>query len=202
MLVQIFPVNPNPKEIQKVVSALQEGELVIYPTDTSYAIGCDALNVRAVERICKLKGVNPQKANLSIICADMSTASEYAKINDRAFSLLKRGLPGPFTFILPVNSSLPKLYKNRKTVGIRIPDSAIAVEVVRQLGNPLLTTSVPVLEEEIEYSTNPELIYELWQKEVAIVVDGGIGDGSLSTVIDCSEDEFKIIRPGKGEIDF
>ncbi|MDD3161755.1 MAG: L-threonylcarbamoyladenylate synthase [Bacteroidales bacterium] len=202
MLVQIFPVNPNPKEIQKVVSALQEGELVIYPTDTSYAIGCDALNVRAVERICKLKGVNPQKANLSIICADMSTASEYAKINDRAFSLLKRGLPGPFTFILPVNSSLPKLYKNRKTVGIRIPDSAIAVEIVRQLGNPLLTTSVPVLEEEIEYSTNPELIYELWQKEVAIVVDGGIGDGSLSTVIDCSEDEFKIIRPGKGEIDF
>ena len=202
MLVQIFPVNPNPKEIQKVVSALQEGELVIYPTDTSYAIGCDALNVRAVERICKLKGVNPQKANLSIICADMSTASEYAKINDRAFSLLKRGLPGPFTFILPVNSSLPKLYKNRKTVGIRIPDSAIAVEIVRQLGNPLLTTSVPVLEEEIEYSTNPELIYELWQKEVAIVVDGGIGDGSLSTVIDCSEDEFKIIRLGKGEIDF
>ena len=201
MLLQIYPVNPNPKEIQKVVSALQEGELVIYPTDTSYAIGCDALNVRAVERICKLKGVNPQKANLSIICADMSTASEYAKINDRAFKLLKRGLPGPFTFILPVNSSLPKLYKHRKTVGIRIPDSAIAIEIVRQLGNPLLTTSVPVLEQEVEYSTNPELIYELWQREVAIVVDGGIGDGSLSTVIDCSEDEFKIIRSGKGEID-
>ena len=201
MLLQIYPVNPNPKEIQKVVSALQEGELVIYPTDTSYAIGSDALNVRAVERICKLKGVDPQKANLSIICADMSTASEYAKINDRVFKLLKRGLPGPFTFILPVNSSLPKLYKHRKTVGIRIPDSAIAIEIVRQLGNPLLTTSVPVLEEEVEYSTNPELIYELWQREVAIVVDGGIGDGSFSTVIDCSEDEFKLIRQGKGEID-
>jgi len=201
MLLQIYPVNPNPKEIQKVVSALQEGELVIYPTDTSYAIGCDALNVRAVERICKLKGVNPQKANLSIICADMSTASEYAKINDRAFKLLKRGLPGPFTFILPVNSSLPKLYKNRKTVGIRIPDSAIAIEIVRQLGNPLLSTSVPVLEEEVEYSTNPELIYELWQREVAIVVDGGIGDGTLSTVIDCSDDDFELIRQGKGEMD-
>ncbi|MDD4821230.1 MAG: L-threonylcarbamoyladenylate synthase [Bacteroidales bacterium] len=201
MLLQIYPVNPNPKEIQKVVSALQEGELVIYPTDTSYAIGCDALNIRAVERICKLKGVNPQKANLSIICADMSTASEYAKINDRAFKLLKRGLPGPFTFILPVNSSLPKLYKHRKTVGIRIPDSAIAIEIVRQLGNPLLTTSVPVLEEEVEYSTDPELIHELWQREVAIVVDGGIGDGSFSTVIDCSEDEFILIRQGKGEIE-
>lgn len=201
MLLQIYPVNPNPKEIQKVVSALQDGELVIYPTDTSYAIGCDALNVRAVERICKLKRVDPQKANLSIICADMSTASEYAKINDRAFKLLKRGLPGPFTFILPVNSSLPKLYKHRKTVGIRIPDSAIAIEIVRQLGNPLLTTSVPVREEEIEYSTNPELIFELWQKDVAIVVDGGIGDGSFSTVIDCADDDFKIIRQGKGEID-
>lgn len=201
MLLQIYPVNPNPKEIQKVVSALQDGELVIYPTDTSYAIGCDALNVRAVERICKLKRVDPQKANLSIICADMSTASEYAKINDRAFKLLKRGLPGPFTFILPVNSSLPKLYKHRKTVGIRIPDSAIAIEIVRQLGNPLLTTSVPVREEEIEYSTNPELIFELWQRDVAIVVDGGIGDGSFSTVIDCADDDFKIIRQGKGEID-
>ncbi|HEY5571260.1 MAG TPA: L-threonylcarbamoyladenylate synthase [Bacteroidales bacterium] len=201
MLLQIYPVNPNPKEIQKVVSALQDGELVIYPTDTSYAIGCDALNVRAVERICKLKGVDPQKANLSIICADMSTASEYAKINDRAFKLLKRGLPGPFTFILPVNSSLPKLYKHRKTVGIRIPDSSIAIEIVRQLGNPLLTTSVPVREEEVEYSTNPELIYELWQRDVAIVVDGGIGDGSFSTVIDCADDDFKIIRQGKGEID-
>lgn len=201
MLLQIYPVNPNPKEIQKVVSALQDGELVIYPTDTSYAIGCDALNVRAVERICKLKGVDPQKANLSIICADMSTASEYAKINDRAFKLLKRGLPGPFTFILPVNSSLPKLYKHRKTVGIRIPDSSIAIEIVRQLGNPLLTTSVPVREEEVEYSTNPELIYELWQRDVAIVVDGGIGDGSFSTVIDCSDDDFMFIRQGKGEID-
>ncbi len=201
MLLQIYPVNPNPKEIQKVVSALQEGELVIYPTDTSYAIGCDALNVRAVERICKLKGVDPQKANLSIICADMSTASEYAKINDRAFKLLKRGLPGPFTFILPVNSSLPKLYKNRKTVGIRIPDNSITIEIVRQLGNPLLTTSVPVREEEVEYSTNPELIYELWQREVSIVVDAGIGDGSLSTVIDCTEDVCVLIRQGKGEID-
>lgn len=201
MLLQIYPVNPNPKEIQKVVSALQEGELVIYPTDTSYAIGCDALNVRAVERICKLKGVDPQKANLSIICEDLSAASEYVKINDRVFKLLKRGLPGPFTYILPVNSSLPKLYKHRKTVGIRIPCSAIAIEIVRQLGNPLLTTSVPVREEEVEYSTNPELIYELWEREVAIVVDGGIGDGSFSTVIDCSKDDFEIVRQGKGEIE-
>ena len=142
MLVKIYPENPNLREIDKVIEILRDGGLIIYPTDTVYAMGCDALNVRAVEKICRMKGINPQKSNLSIICYDLSNLSEYAKVSNAAFKLMKRHLPGPFTFILPTSSELPKIYKNRKEVGIRVPDNNIIRELVKQLGNPILTTSV------------------------------------------------------------
>ena len=160
MLIKIYPDNPNPKEIEKVVTVLRDGGLVIYPTDTIYAIGCDALNVRAVERICKLKGVNPQKSNLSIICYDLANLSEYAKVSNSAFKLMKKNLPGPFTFILPTSSSLPKIYKNRKEVGIRVPDSSIVRTLVQELGNLILTMSIRDDDDIKEYSTDPELIEE------------------------------------------
>ena len=155
--LKIYEENPSATEIGKAVEVLREGGIVIYPTDTIYALGCDALNVRAVERICRIKGINPQKVNLSIICRELSWVSEYAKLNNLYFKLLKRNLPGAFTFILPTSSSLPKIYKNRKTVGVRIPDHAITLALVEALGNPLLTTSVSVDDEEPEYGTDPEL---------------------------------------------
>ena len=201
MLVKIYPENPNPREIAKVVKALQDGELIVYPTDTVYAIGCDALNVRAVERICRMKGVNPQKSNLSIICSDLSNLSEYAKVNNATFKLMKKNLPGPFTFILPTSSELPKIYKNRKEVGIRVPDNNIVRTLVAGLGNPLLTMSVHDEDDElIEYSTDPELIHEKYANQVSIVIDGGMGGIEPSTVVDCTDDEFEVIRQGKGEL--
>ena len=201
MLVKIYPENPNPKEIAKVVKILQEGGLIIYPTDTVYAMGCNALNVRAVERICKIKGVNPQKSNLSIICYDLSNLSEYAKVNNATFKLMKRCLPGPYTFILPTSSELPKIYKHRKEVGIRVPDNTIVRTIVHELGNPLLTMSVHDEDDDVlEYSTDPELIEEKYANSVDLVIDGGYGGLEPSTVIDCTTDEFTIIRQGKGEI--
>lgn len=200
MLVKIYPENPNQKEIDKVVKVLQDGGLVIYPTDTVYAIGCDALNVRAVEKICQMKGVNPQKSNLSIICYDLSNLSEYAKVNNAAFKLMKRHLPGPFTFILPTSSELPKIYKKRKEVGIRVPDNMIIRTLVQALGNPILTMSVHDEDELIEYSTDPELIYEKYENQVDIVIDGGYGGTEASTVVDCTTDDFEIVRQGKGEL--
>lgn len=198
MLVKIYPENPNPREIAKVVKALQDGELIVYPTDTVYAIGCDALNVRAVERICRMKGVNPQKSNLSIICSDLSNLSEYAKVNNATFKLMKKNLPGPFTFILPTSSELPKIYKNRKEVGIRVPDNNIVRTLVAELGNPLLTMSVHDEDDElIEYSTDPELIHEKYANQVSIVIDGGMGGIEPSTVVDCTDDEFEVVRQGK-----
>jgi len=198
MLIRIYNENPNEREIEKVVSVLRDGGIVIYPTDTLYGIGCDALNVRAVEKICDLKGINPQKSNLSIICNDLSDISEYAKVSTPIFKLMKRNLPGPFTFILPTTSSLPKIYKNKKTVGIRVPDNNIIREIVAQLGNPVLSTSVKDEEEEIEYSVNPELIHEKWGSIADIVIDGGIGGTEASTVVDCTSGDPEIIRQGKG----
>ncbi len=202
MLIKIYNENPNTREIDKVVSALQDGGIVIYPTDTLYAFGCDALNVRAVEKICNLKGINPEKSNLSIICNDLSIISEYAKVDTPTFKLMKRNLPGPFTFILPTTSSLPKIYKKKKTVGIRVPDNNIIREIVIRLGNPVLSTSIINENDEIEYITNPELIHEKWQDFADIVIDGGIGGIEPSTVIDCSTGEHDIIRQGKGELKF
>lgn len=199
MFIKIYPENPNLKEIDKVVRVLQDGGLVIYPTDTVYAIGCDALNVRAVEKICRLKDVNPQKSDLSIICYDLSNLSEYAKVSNAAFKLMKKNLPGPFTFILPTSSQLPKIYKNRKEVGIRVPDNQIIRTLVKELGNPVLTMSVHDEDDVIEYSTDPELIYEKYENQVDIVIDGGYGGTEPSTVINCTTDDFEIIRQGKGQ---
>lgn len=198
MIVKIYNENPNPREIERVVSILRDGGILIYPTDTIYGMGCDALNVRAVEKICDLKGINPQKSNLSIICNDLSAISEYDKVDTPTFKLMKRNLPGPFTFILPTTSSLPKIYKNKKTVGIRVPDNPIIREIARALGNPILNTSVKDEEEEIEYITDPELIHEKWSDIAEIVIDGGLGGIEPSTVIDCTSDEPVIVRQGKG----
>lgn len=200
MLIKLYEQNPNQKEIDRVVSVLQDGGLIIYPTDTVYAIGCDALNVRAVEEICKMKDINPAKSNLSIICYDLSNISECAKVDNAIFKLMKKNLPGPFTFILNTTSSLPKIYKNKKTVGIRIPDNNIIRELVRNLGNPILTTSVKDEDEVVEYTTDPELIYEKYQDKIDIVIDGGFGGIEGSTVVDCTGDEPEIIRQGKGEL--
>lgn len=200
MLIKIYPENPNPREIERIIKTLRDGGLIIYPTDTIYAIGCDALNVRAVERICKLKGVNPQKNNLSIICSDFSNLSEYAQVSNTAYKIMKRNLPGPFTFILPTSSRLPKIYKNKKEVGIRIPDNNIVQAIVHELGNPLLTMSIHDEDEMIEYSTDPELIHEKYAHIVDMVIDGGYGDTTPSTVINCIDDEFSIIREGKGKL--
>lgn len=200
MLVKLYEENPNQKELDRIVNILRDGGLVIYPTDTVYAIGCDALNVRAVEEICKLKGINPNKSNLSIICNDLSNISEYAKVDNNTFKLMRKNLPGPFTFILNTNSNLPKIYKNKKTVGIRIPNNNIILELVRALGNPILTTSVKDDDEVIEYTTDPELIYERYGNIVDIVIDGGYGGIEGSTVVDCTDDVPEITRQGKGEL--
>lgn len=200
MLVKLYEENPNPKEIDKIVKVLQDGGLIVYPTDTVYAIGCDALNVRAVEKICRMKDINPEKSNLSIICYDLSNISEYARVNNNTFKLMKKNLPGPFTFILNTTSSLPKIYKNKKTVGIRIPDNNIIRELVHTLGNPIMTTSVKDDDEVIEYTTDPELIYERYQDLVDIVIDGGYGGIEASTIVDCTGDEPEIMRQGKGEL--
>lgn len=198
MLLKIYPENPNGKEIRKVVNILQDGGLIIYPTDTLYAIGCDALNVRAVENICRIKGVNPQKSNLSIICYDLSKVSEYAKVSNAAFKLMKKYLPGPFTFILPTSNELPKIYKNRKEVGIRIPDNAIARELVLALGNPMLSMSLHDEGNQIEEITDPDLIHEKYNHQINLVIDGGYGGTEGSTIIDCTTDEIEVIRQGKG----
>lgn len=200
MLVKIYPENPNSKEIDRVTNILKDGGIIIYPTDTVYAIGCDALNVRAVERICRIKNINPSKANLSIICYDLSNLSQYVKVSNSHFKLMKKNLPGPFTFILPTNSNLPKIYKNRKTVGIRVPDNNIIREIVRVLGNPVLTTSVRDEDEILEYTTDPELIAEKYKNEVNLIIDGGYGGIEASTIIDCSNEIPVIIREGKGKL--
>ncbi|OAV72631.1 putative translation factor Sua5 [Bacteroidales bacterium Barb6] len=202
MLIKIYPENPNPKETERVAGTLREGGLVIFPTDTVYAVGCDALNVRAVEKICRMKGVNPQKSNLSIICHDLSGISEYAKVSNAVFKLMKKNLPGPFTFILPTSSELPKIYKHRKEVGIRIPDNTIVRAIVKALGNPVMTMSVRDEDDSVEYSTDPELISEKYGSTVDLVIDGGRGGTEASTVVNCTAEESEIIRQGKGELLF
>ena len=200
-MTKIYPENPNLKEIDKIIAVLRDGGLVIYPTDTVYAIGCDALNVRAVEKICKLKEIDPRKSNLSIICYDLSNISEYAKVSNLVFKAMKKNLPGPFTFILPTSGELPKIYKNKKEVGIRIPDNNIIRELVKQLGNPILTTSIHDEDDDIvEYSTDPELIYEKYEDIVDVVIDGGYGGVEASTVVDCTTDEISILRQAKGDL--
>lgn len=200
--IKIYNDNPNQKEIEKVLKVLRRGGLIIYPTDTVYGLACDINNSRALERMAKIKGVKLEKANFSFICYDLSNLSDYVKqIDSSTFKILKRALPGPYTFILPGSKSLPSVFKKKKTVGIRIPDNAIALEIVKQLGNPIASTSIRDEDEIIEYTTDPELIYEKWDKLVDLVIDGGYGDNQGSTVIDLSSDEPEVIREGKGSLE-
>ncbi|WP_297980531.1 L-threonylcarbamoyladenylate synthase [uncultured Capnocytophaga sp.] len=200
--IKIYPENPNEREIQKVVECLKDGGIIIYPTDTVYGLGCDITNSKALERIAQLKGIRLDKANFSFICADLSHLSDYVKQIDTAtFKLLKRALPGAYTFILPGNNNLPKEFKKKKTVGIRVPDNTIARTLVEKLGNPIVSSSIYDEDELIEYTTDPELIFEKWQDKVDIVIDGGYGDNVASTVIDLSEGVPTLIREGKGSIE-
>ncbi len=199
MKIKLYEKNINQNELNKVLDVLNQGGLIIYPTDTVYAIGCHGLKERAIEKICQLKEIDPRKNNLSIVCHDLGAVSEYAKMDNATFKLMKRNLPGPFTFILNTSSKLPKIYKNRKEVGIRIPDNAIALEICRQLAAPLMTTSLPLEpEEEPEYLTDPELIQEKFGQLVDLVVDGGTGGTEHSTMVDCTQEAPQVVRRGKG----
>lgn len=200
--IKIYPENPNPKEILKVVNILRKGGLIIYPTDTVYGLGCDITNTKALEKIARIKGIKLAKANWSFICADLSNLSDYVRQIDTAtFKILKRALPGPYTFILPGNNNLPKEFKKKKTVGIRVPDNSIARSLVTVLGNPIISTSIRDEDTLLEYTTDPELIYEKWQNLVDVVIDGGYGDNVASTIIDLSDDEPIVVREGKGSVD-
>jgi len=202
MLLKIYPENPNEKTIAQVVEVLRKGGLVIYPTDTVYGLGCDITNHKAIEAVCRLRKMNCNKANLSFICYDLSHISEYIKpIDNAVFRVLKKALPGPFTFIFNASSLVPKLISSsKKTVGIRIPDNNIPREIVKALGNPILTTSIKDDDDILEYSTDPELIYEKYQHLVDVVIDGGYGDNIPSTVVDCTSGDFNIVREGKGDL--
>lgn len=200
--IKLYEENPNPKDVQEVVKTLKKGGLIIYPSDTVYALGCDITNKGALERIAQIKGVKLEKANFSFVCADLSNLSEYAKqIDTSTFKLLKRALPGPYTFILPGSNSLPSVFKKKKEVGIRVPDNSIAQAIVRALGNPIVTTSIRDEDEIIEYTTDPELIYEKWNHLVDVVIDGGYGGNVASTVIDLTGSEPILVREGKGSIE-
>ena len=201
-LLKIFPKNPNPKAIIKVIEVLKKGGLIIYPTDTVYGLGCDITNVKALDRIAKIKGIKLERSNFSFICHDLSNLSDYVtQINTSTFKLLKRTLPGPYTFILPGASTLPHPFKKKKTVGIRIPDNSIALEIVKSLGNPIVSTSIHDEDELLEYTTDPELIFEKWSSKVDLVIDGGFGDNTPSTVVEVKDSEITILREGKGTID-
>lgn len=201
-LLKIYPENPNPKAIQKVVETLKKGGLIIYPTDTVYGLGCDITNMKALDRIAKIKGVKLERSNFSFICHDLSNLSDYVtQIETPIFKLLKRTLPGPYTYILPGASTLPHPFKKKKTVGIRIPDNSIALEIVKSLANPIVSTSIHDDDEILEYSTDPELIHEKWNSKVDLVIDGGYGDNQPSTVIEVNGTELSVIREGKGSID-
>ncbi|AMD85323.1 translation factor SUA5 [Capnocytophaga haemolytica] len=200
--IKIYEENPNEKELNKVVEVLQNGGLIIYPTDTVYGLGCDISNTKALEKIARIKGVKLEKANFSFVCSDLKNLSDYVKqIDSTTFKLLKRVLPGPYTFVMQGNNNLPKDFKKKKTVGIRVPDNLIARRIVELLGNPIVSTSIYDEDDVIEYTTDPELIFEKWQNRVDMVIDGGYGDNVASTVIDLSGDEPKVLREGKGSTD-
>ncbi len=200
--IKIYEENPNPKAIKKVVDVLKRGGLIIYPTDTVYGLGCDITNTKALQRIAQIKGVKLDKANFSFICHDLSNLSDYVKqIDTTTFKILKRALPGAYTFILPGARTLPTAFKKKTTVGIRVPDNSIALEIVKALGNPIVSTSIHDEDEIIEYTTDPELILEKWGNRVDLVIDGGYGGNEASTVIDFSKDEPVIVREGKGSLE-
>ena len=200
--IKIYEDKPSEAAIKKVVDVLHNGGLIIYPTDTVYGLGCDITNSRALEKIAKIKGIKLEKANFSFVCSDLSNLSDYVRqIDTSTFKILKRALPGPYTFILPGNNDLPREFRKKKTVGIRVPANNITLEIVKLLGNPIVSTSIYDEDEVLEYSTDPELIFEKWQNIVDVVIDGGYGDNVPSTIIDLSGHEPEIIREGKGDID-
>jgi tRNA threonylcarbamoyl adenosine modification protein (Sua5/YciO/YrdC/YwlC family) len=202
MFIKLFNENPNPRDILKVVEVLQQGGIIIYPTDTVYGMGCDITNTKAVEQIARIKGINIEKSNFSFICSDLSHLSIYARpITNHVFKIIKKNIPGPFTFILEASSNVPKYFKGKKkTVGIRVPDNNIIREIVRELGNPILSTSIHDDDEIIEYTTDPELIYEKFKDITDLVVDGGFGELVPSTVVDFTSSEPIILRQGKGKL--
>ena len=202
-LIKIYPENPNLKQILKVVEVLRNGGVIIYPTDTVYGMGCDITNQKAIERVCQIKGIKPQKQNFSFICYDLSNIADYTRaIGTPVFKMMKKALPGPFTFILNANNNVPRLLNNKKkTVGIRVPDHNIPRTLVKELGQPILTTSIRDDDDIIEYSTDPELIHEKYKDRVDLVIDGGYGNNIASTVIDCTTDEIVVVREGLGELE-
>jgi tRNA threonylcarbamoyl adenosine modification protein (Sua5/YciO/YrdC/YwlC family) len=203
MLVKLFNENPNLREILKIVDVLRKGGLIVYPTDTVYGLGCDITNAKAVEKVARIKNVKVEKNNFSFICSDLSHISDFTKpIPNSVFKLMKKNLPGPFTFILDANNNVPKYFKGKKTVGIRVPDNNIIREIIRELGNPILSTSIHDEDEILEYSTDPELIHEKYQDIAEIVIDGGYGEFIPSTIVDCTGDEIVIVREGKGILEF
>ena len=200
--IKIYEDKPNEAAIKKVVAVLKDGGIIIYPTDTVYGFGCDITNSRALEKLAKIKGIKLEKANFSFVCSSLSNISDYVKQIDTAtFKILKRALPGPYTFILPGNNDLPKEFRKKKTVGIRVPQNNIALQIVEMLGNPIISTSIKDDDDVIEYSTDPELIFAKWQNKVDLIIDGGYGDNVASTIIDLTGDEPEVIREGKGSLD-
>lgn len=201
LYIEMHPQNPNPRDLDRVVAVLQRGGVIIYPTDTVYGIGCDITQAKAVERVMRLKGLKPKDAHFSFICKDLSNIADYAKVSNPTFKLMKKNLPGPFTFILPGLHKVPDYFlSKRKTVGIRIPDHRIPLELVDRLGNPILTTSLKDDDELVEYTTDPQVIYENYKHLVDVVIDAGAGGNIPSTIVDCTDDEPVIFREGLGEL--
>lgn len=203
MMLKIYPENPAERHIQSVVETLKEGGIIIYPTDSVYAIGCDMYNSKAIDRLCQIIGKKPESANLALICYDLSNISEYTvPFANSVYKMMKSSLPGAYTFILKANNNVPKIFKNKKKeIGIRVPDNNIPRAIVKELGNPIVTASIKMDSEFSEYPTDPELIYDMFKKQVDLVIHGGIGNSEASTVLDCTGDEITLIREGKGEVD-
>ncbi len=200
--IKLYEKGTDVRKLQQIVSCLKDGGVIIYPTDTVYGMGCDIHNTRAVERVCQIKGVKPNKNNFAFICYDLSHIADYAKVSNAAFKLMKKALPGPFTFILDASSKVPKvLAQSKKTVGIRIPNNEIPRQIVKELGNPIITTSIHDEDDIIEYSTDPELIFEKFQHQVDMVIDGGYGNNIPSTIVNATDDDFAIIRQGLGDLE-
>jgi tRNA threonylcarbamoyl adenosine modification protein (Sua5/YciO/YrdC/YwlC family) len=201
MLLKLYSDNPNHREFRKIADVLRDGGIIIYPTDTVYAIGCDITNNKAIQKIAKLKGTTPEQGNFSLICNSLSNLAEYAKVDNTTFKMMKKNLPGAFTFILQASNNVPKLFKSKKkTVGIRVPDHYIPLGIVEELGNPIMTTSIHDPDEVVEYTTDPELINEKYKQDVDLIIDGGYGNNTASTIVDCSNGSFEILRPGIGEL--
>jgi len=203
MLIRIYPENPNQRQINQVVDCLRSGGVIIYPTDTIYAIGCDIYQAKAVDRVAQIKGIRIEKANFSLICYDLSHISDFSRpFSTQVYKAMKKALPGPFTFILNANNQVPRLFQSKKkTIGIRVPDNIIARQIVKDLGNPIISTSIHYEDTVPEYIADPALIYEKYRHQVDLVIDGGFGDNQASTVVDCTGEAMEVKRKGKGDFE-